>query len=256
MLVVVGQQIRSTVKCIIQFSFPLPSCNVETKWIQKPIRRYEIWRRCIEMREIVRQSLFGGFLNSCLKLGWEHIQRREEQVQPETGFYRKYIHFHQIFVCLSLASITFFYQIGFSGLRLSGSSAPNAGRMEIKIHGVWGTIGIRRLSRLVRSFLLTKVLRFTCRQLGYNGGFLGVRWMQIGLRRRLIWLLLNCGEKETNIGGSLSTLNCIYPPQPHLRLPSYYFAQDLGVICKPNVSQIKGEIWTLNAQRAIYVGER
>ena len=118
---------------------------------------------------------------------------------------------------------------------MSGSSAPNAGRMEIKINGVWGTIGIRRLSRLVHSFLFTEELWFICRQLGYNGGF-GVRWMQIGLRRRPIWFLLNCGEKETNIG------DCIYPPQPQLRLPSYYFAQDLGVICKPNVSQIKGEI--------------
>ena len=120
---------------------------------------------------------------------------------------------------------------------MSGSSAPNAGRMEIGINGVWGTIGIKRFSRsIVRSISVTGPLWHTCRQLGYIDGVLGTRWMQIGPRRRPVWVLLNCGGNETNIR------DCFSPRTPQLRQPSYYFAQDLGVICKPNVPQIKGEI--------------
>ena len=126
------------------------------------------------------------------------------------------------------------------GVRLSGSSTPHAGRVEIGILGIWGSI-YNYMSFLHGLYFSSETQRIICRQLGFNDSILGTVWVQKGSTIRPRWFSdyeFHCLGKERNIR------DCISSPQPQLTRRDYYNVQDLGVVCKPNVSQIDGEFWT------------
>ena len=121
-------------------------------------------------------------------------------------------------------------------MRLSASTAPHAGRGEIGILGIWGSIFREHFFR-DRHFSF-ETQRVICRQLGYNDSILGSVWMQIAPKLRPRWFRddeVHCLGNETNIR------DCISSAQPQLTRPSSSSAQELGVVCKPNVPQISGE---------------
>ena len=117
-------------------------------------------------------------------------------------------------------------------MRLSGSLTPHAGRVQIGIHGIWGTI-----NHAYHHSFPSESQRVICRQLGFNDSILGTVWMQNGPTIRPQWFYtseIRCLGNETNIR------DCISSTQPQLRR-NYYYAQDIGVVCKPKVPQINGE---------------
>lgn len=121
------------------------------------------------------------------------------------------------------------------GVRLSGSSTPHAGRVEIGILGIWGSIYSELLFFLHRLYFSSETQRIICRQLGFNDSILGTVWVQKGSTIRPRWFSdyeFRCLGKERNIR------DCISSPQPQLTRRDHYDVQDLGVVCKPNVSQI------------------
>jgi len=135
-------------------------------------------------------------------------------------------------------------------LRLRGSSTPHAGRVEIKILGIWGSI-FRKHGSSDRHFS-SETQRVMCRQLGYDDSILDTIWLQIGQSHRVRWFRdyeIRCSGNERNIR------DCISSPLPQLIRQDHNFATNLGVVCKPNVSQINGEFRILSAQSAIRVGE-
>ena len=120
-------------------------------------------------------------------------------------------------------------------MRLSGSSTPHAGRVEIRILGIWGSI-FRFLYR--GRYFSSETERIICRQLGFNDSILSTVWVQSGSTIRPRWFHdyeVRCLGNERNVR------DCISSPQPQLTRQNYYYRQDLGVVCKPNVSQIDGE---------------
>ena len=121
-------------------------------------------------------------------------------------------------------------------MRLSGSSTPHAGRVEIGILGTWGSISVEQFF-FYR--LHSETERIICRQLGFNDSILGTIWVQKGSTIRPHWFRdyqVRCLGNETSIRG------CISSSQPQLTRRDYYGVQDLGVVCKPNVAQIDGEL--------------
>ena len=123
-------------------------------------------------------------------------------------------------------------------MRLSGSSTPHAGRVEIGILGIWGSIYNEILWFYHRLYFSSETQRIICRQLGFNDSILGTVWVQKGSTIRPRWFHayeFRCLGNERNIR------DCISSPQPQLTRRDHYYVQDLGVVCKPNVSQIDGE---------------
>ena len=120
-------------------------------------------------------------------------------------------------------------------MRLRGSSVSHAGRVEIGIQGVWGSIFLSRYF-LWLSPISSETLLVICRQLGFNDSILWTGWSSSGVDIIPQWFHANnirCLGDETNV------MDCV--PSTQLLLRRYEYFQDLGVICKPNVSQIKGE---------------
>ena len=123
-------------------------------------------------------------------------------------------------------------------MRLSGSSTPHAGRVEIGILGTWGSIYIEEFF-YYWLHLSSETQRIICRQLGFNDSILATVWVQKGSTIRPRWFpdyQVRCLGNETNIR------DCISSSQPQLTRRDYYDVQDLGVVCKPNVAQIDGEL--------------
>ena len=124
-------------------------------------------------------------------------------------------------------------------MRLSGSSTPHAGRVEIGILGIWGSIYSELWFLLHRLYFSLETQSIICRQLGFNDSILGTVWVQKGSTIRPHWFRdyqVRCLGNETSIRG------CISSSQPQLTRRDYYGVQDLGVVCKPNVAQIDGEL--------------
>ncbi|XP_068745092.1 scavenger receptor cysteine-rich type 1 protein M130-like [Montipora capricornis] len=114
-------------------------------------------------------------------------------------------------------------------LRLRGSSMSHAGRVEIRIQGVWGSIFHYWWSPVSSETRLV-----ICRQLGFNDSILWTAWSTSGVDIIPQWFAsrdILCLGNETNV------MDCVSSTQPILRRNEYY--QDVGVICKPNISQIK-----------------
>ena len=123
-------------------------------------------------------------------------------------------------------------------MRLRGSSTPHAGRVEIRILGIWGSIYSRHFFRYRGRYFSSETKRIICRQLGFNDSILGTVWVQSESTIRSRWFRdyeVRCLGNERNVR------DCISSPQPQLTRQNYYYGQDLGVVCKPNVSQIDGE---------------
>ncbi|XP_068741994.1 neurotrypsin-like [Montipora capricornis] len=134
--------------------------------------------------------------------------------------------------CMSVSCTNETADTGYK-LRLRGSSVSHAGRVEIGIQGVWGSISFPWISPISSETGLV-----ICRQLGFNDRILWTRWSSSGVDIIPQWFdasRIRCLGDETNV------MDCVSSTQPLLR--RYEYVQDLGVICKPNVSQIKVALW-------------
>ena len=122
-------------------------------------------------------------------------------------------------------------------MRLTASSVPHAGRVEIGILGIWGSIFREHFFFRDKRFSF-ETQRVICQQLGYNDSILGSIWMRIAPKLRPRWFRddeFHCLGNETDIR------DCIPSPKPQLTRLGSSSAKDLGVVCKPNVPQISGE---------------
>ena len=123
-------------------------------------------------------------------------------------------------------------------MRLSASSTPHAGRVEIGILGIWGSIYSELFFHFYGGHFSSETQKVICRQLGFNDSILGTVWVQKRSTIRPRWFQdyeVRCLGNERNIR------DCISSSQPQLTRQDRYFIEDLGVICKPNISQINGE---------------
>ena len=131
------------------------------------------------------------------------------------------------------------HEIYFSPLapevRLRGSPVPHAGRVELRIKGIWGTI-FQDIYYLFDT-LRPGATRVICRQLGFSdavisagysvyGPGVGPEWLDS-------WYLDGCLGHEKNI------LNCSYR-SPRFTI-SYGHISDASVVCKPNTSYTSGK---------------
>ncbi|XP_068745094.1 scavenger receptor cysteine-rich type 1 protein M160-like [Montipora capricornis] len=149
----------------------------------------------------------------------------------ETSLNQCGLEFHTSTVvsCMSVHCTNEMADTGY-GLRLHGSSVSHAGRVEIRIRGIWGSIYLQAY----RLRFLSKSLLVICRQLGFNDSILWTGWPRSGPEISPQWFLsynVRCLGNERNL------MDCVSSTQP--RLGRYDRYQDLGVVCKPNVSQIK-----------------
>ena len=118
-------------------------------------------------------------------------------------------------------------------LRLSDSPVPHAGRVELRIKGIWGTIYQTGLF----SILLPGATRVICRQLGFSDAVISTGSSLYGPGVGPEWLygwdLDGCLGHEKNI------LNCSYNSP---RFTTYYgHRSDASVVCKPNTSHTSGK---------------
>ena len=121
-------------------------------------------------------------------------------------------------------------------LRLSGSPVLHAGRVELRIKGIWGTIfqGRRRFPDI----LGPGATRVICRQLGFSDAVISAGYSVYGPGVGPVWFrgshLRGCLGHEKNI------LNCSYS-SPRFTLSNYGHRSDASVVCKPNRSYTSGK---------------
>ena len=117
-------------------------------------------------------------------------------------------------------------------LRLSDSPVPHAGRVELRIKGIWGTI-FQYDPYIDLSRGATRVI---CRQLGFSDAVTSAGFSVYGPGVGPVWLsgsdLYGCLGHEKNI------LNCSYR-SPHFTTHSHN--TDASVVCKPNTSYTSGK---------------
>ncbi|XP_068735812.1 scavenger receptor cysteine-rich domain superfamily protein-like [Montipora capricornis] len=118
-------------------------------------------------------------------------------------------------------------------LRLRGSSVSHAGRVEIRIQGVWGSIFLHHFFHFHR-IVSSETLLVICRQLGFNDSILWTVFSSNGLDIIPQWF---SSDDILCLGNERNVMDCVFFSQPLLH--RYHYHQDLGVVCKPNVSQIK-----------------
>ena len=120
-----------------------------------------------------------------------------------------------------------------SELRLSGSPVPHAGRVELRIKGIWGTIFQENDWFYTLRPGATRVI---CRQLGFSDAVISAGNSVYGPGVGPVWLdswyLDGCLGHEKNI------LNCSYS-SPHFT--TYSYRSDASVVCKPNTSYTSGK---------------
>ena len=118
-------------------------------------------------------------------------------------------------------------------LRLRDSPVPHAGRVELRIKGVWGTIFQADWLDTLRP----GAARVICRQLGFSDAVISPLYSVYGPGVGPEWLysldLSGCLGHEKNI------LNCSYSSP---RFTTYYgHSSDASVVCKPNTSRTSGK---------------
>ena len=117
-------------------------------------------------------------------------------------------------------------------LRLGDSPVPHAGRVELRIKGIWGTI----FQSDWYYTLGPGATRVICRQLGFSDAVISAGNSVYGPGVGPVWLhsynLRGCLGHEKNI------LNCSNS-SPHLTLSVY--RADVSVVCKPNTSHTSGK---------------
>lgn len=102
-------------------------------------------------------------------------------------------------------------------VRLTGGSAPNAGRVEVRYLGVWGSI--------VHVLSLYKFGAVVCRQLGYTRVSSVLRDAASLYGRGIgpVWMThVQCEGNETSVG------DCLYEREFHNRIP------EVAIICHHN----------------------
>ena len=118
-------------------------------------------------------------------------------------------------------------------LRLSDSPVPHAGRVELRIKGIWGTIFQHDWYYTLRP----GATRVICRQLGFSDAVISAGYSIYGPGVGPEWLygwdLNGCLGHEKNI------LNCSYN-SPRFTI-SYGHISDVSVVCKPNTSHTSGK---------------
>ena len=130
------------------------------------------------------------------------------------------------------------HEIYFSPLapevRLRGSPVPHAGRVELRIKGIWGTIFQESYWYYTLGPGATRAI---CRQLGFSDAVISAGNSVYGPGVGPVWLRSNhlrgCLGHEKNI------LNC---SNSSPRVTSYYgHSSDASVVCKPNTSHTSGK---------------
>ena len=121
-------------------------------------------------------------------------------------------------------------------LRLSGSPVPYAGRVELRIKGIWGTIFQGHYWH--SDTLGPGATRVICRQLGFSDAVISAGYSVYGPGVGPVWLRSNhlrgCLGHEKNI------LNCSNS-SPRFTLSYYGHISDASVVCKPNTSYTSGK---------------
>ncbi|KAJ7379007.1 hypothetical protein OS493_018801 [Desmophyllum pertusum] len=111
-------------------------------------------------------------------------------------------------------------------MRLRGSSVPHAGRVELRLKGVWGTLYYDP------NYDYDNVTRVICRQFNFTDGILAFDYSVFGPGTGPLWFQardLQCIGNESNL------LNCNHP-EAQLTIVSHHY-YDLSVVCKPDVPQ-------------------
>lgn len=121
--------------------------------------------------------------------------------------------------------------LGFD-IRLTNSAVGHAGRLELRIHGIWGTI-----YSYYYSIQWTSWDRVICRQLNFSDSVLAVGRAAFGPGTGPQWYEdwnIHCLGHESNLQ------NCTHYRRPQLSI--YDHDDDFSVICKPRAAQANGEL--------------
>ena len=116
-------------------------------------------------------------------------------------------------------------------LRLSGYPVPHAGRVELRIKGIWGTI-VQHWYYPLRP----GPTRVICRQLGFSDAVISVPYSVYGPGVGPEWL--NSEDLDGCLGHEENVLNCSYRSP---RFIAYHHNDDASVVCKPNTSHTNGK---------------
>lgn len=127
-------------------------------------------------------------------------------------------------------------------MRLSGSPVPHAGRVELRIKGIWGTIAQHYWHNTLRP----GPTRVICRQLGFSDAVISVGYSVYGPGVGPEWL--NSQDLNGCLGHEENVLNCSYRSP---RFITYHDDDDASVVCKPNTSHTSGKLQTLMHQSAL-----
>ncbi|KAL9984300.1 hypothetical protein ACROYT_G006575 [Oculina patagonica] len=138
--------------------------------------------------------------------------------------------------------------LGFE-MRLRGSSVPHAGRVELRINGVWGTIGHESIFNWKRP-VDPKIARVICRQLNFTDSVFATTAHVFGWGTGPQWFYSNdlyCLGNETNL------LNCSHR-EPHLTRDLSFDFFGISVVCKPDVPQTNDFPLRLNGSSVPFAG--
>ena len=116
-------------------------------------------------------------------------------------------------------------------LRLRDSPVPHAGRVELRIKGIWGTIFQNDLFNSLRP----GATRVICRQLGFSDAVISAGHSVYGPGVGPVWLFGS--DLDGCLGHEKNILNCSYN-SPHFT--SFGHLDDASVVCKPNTSHTSG----------------
>ena len=118
-------------------------------------------------------------------------------------------------------------------MRLRGSPVPHAGRVEVRLKHIWGTITCDYYKRNIDPILA----RVICRQLNFTDGILATERSVYVEGTGITWFYnykLKCTESASNL------LDCGHrEPYPTRRS---IFDSDLSVVCKPDVPLKSGKL--------------
>ena len=121
---------------------------------------------------------------------------------------------------LTVSCLIYFYLADFP-VRLSGSSLPSAGTIEVMYQGVWGGV--------VRNGIDINASHVVCRQLGYSGAHKIFDIATFGeVKGPLFIWRIQCHGNETKISDcAVTTWDNATNPHPYYQFPN----RAPGVIC-------------------------
>lgn len=125
----------------------------------------------------------------------------------------------------------FVFLLGYD-VRLTNSAVRHAGRIDLRINGIWGTLYSHYY--YIQWASLDRVI---CRQLNFSDSILAVGRAAFGPGTGPQW---HRARDIHCLGHESSLQNCAHSSQPQLKI--YSHDQDLSVICKPSAAQASGEL--------------